>query len=926
MKKVLILPMIIISLIVNAQPFSAGPDFTICVGQNETLQGTGPSNNTYLWTSVPNDPTISDPTSLTPTVQPAVTTEYTLEARSVALVNSVVNGHFENGNTGFTSEYTFSPGPNGLWSEGTYAITNDASYNHNNFSCNQDHTSGSGNFMAVNGSGQAGVVVWEQTINVDQDTDYEFSTWVMSLDPQSPAVLQFRINNILLGQPFQATSATCVWNQFFEEWNSGNNTTATISIVNQNTATSGNDFALDDIRFAKVSYLYDECTVTVNDVPTSDFDIPAQWCSSDTVVVTYTGTASPTAQYFWEFNNPLYVGGTGPGPYKVIWEDEGIKTVSLYVDDACLTPTTTHNINILQSPLVNVSASPQTIMYGTNTTLHGSMTGNSGQLIIEWDPDDSIQNPNHLHPQTKSLHATTLFTFTSTNTTNGCSASDTVTVFITGGPLGITNLQALPDTICEGLSTDITVTVQGGSGSYTNTWTSDPPGYNYTGSESTITVSPTESTTYYVVTDDGFATTGPDSVKVVVKPQIELIENPKDTIIEINQPTEFSVQAMYATSYQWQVSIDNGITWTDLNDNSTYSGTQTQTLSISSADGSLNGFLYRCAISGDCDPLTSDNALLTIYYSADIVGNMTDKTLCQYDTLFVPCYLSNFVDIDSFNLVFNYDTSFLQYVRTDILEDELLSTTDNSLNDTLSLNWNSSGGISISQGTFFNFVFVANNPGTDTIALNNKSTIKNIYGYYPNLIISPADITVIAAPIAPDTAIVYPDSLNILDVTDIELETNGGLGDIMIWTSDSCGGDTIGMGETITLLRPEQTTTYFAKWTGLCGISSCKSVTIKISNVLNFSVPNAFTPNNDGINDKFGAIVTGTLPVFEFLIFNRWGQMIFSSSDQYELWDGTYNGKQCPADVYIWKTRYQYKIEGVGSEVHEESGTVTLLR
>jgi gliding motility-associated-like protein len=929
MKKVAIIFFaLFISFISEAQTFSAGPDQTICTGLNTTLQGTGPLSYTYLWTSAPDDPTISDPTSLTPTVQPTQNTTYTLEGRSVSIVNSVVNGNFETGdNTGFTSSYTYMPGSNGsIYNHGTYAITTNAANNHPNFTCDADHTTGNGYFMAVNGSNVQNTVVWEQTINVDPNTDYEFSTWVMSLDPDNPAILQFSINGVLLGTSFQATSTTCVWNMFFEEWNSGSESIATISIVNQNIQQNGNDFALDDIRFAEVSFYYDECDVTVNDVPTSDFDIAAQSCSSDTVIVTYTGTASPTAVFNWGFDNPTYQSGTGSGPYKLLWDVDGLKTVSLYVDDACLSTTTTHNIDILQSPVVNVSANPQTILYGTTTTLHGSMTGNSGQLVFDWDPDDSIQNPNHLHPQTKPLRATTLFTFTSSNLTNGCSASDTVTVFVTGGPLGITNLMASPDTICEGLSSDIAITVQGGSGVYTNTWSSNPPGYSYVGSDALITVTPSETTTYYVYSNDTISTTNIDSVKIVVLPQIELIENPSDTTIEINQSASFSVQGINVVNYQWQTSSDGGNTWNDITDNTTYSGTQTQTLTILSADGSIDGNLYRCVLTGDCDPVISEEGLLTVVNSPDIVGALYNATACQLDTIYVPCTLSNFNEIDSFNLVFNYDTSFLAYIRTEIYPPVLLTLSDNSLNDTISLNWYNNTGETINQDTIFEFVFVAKEGGEDSLTFNNNSTVRNSFGYYPYMHVSSANIVVTALPIQPDSAIVYPDSLNILDEIDIDLETMGGMGNYLIWTADSCNGDSIGSSANITILRPEQTTTYFVKWVNICGITECKSATIKINNLYNFSVPNAFTPNNDGINDKFGAIATGTLPVFDFFIFNRWGQMIFSSSDQYELWDGTYNGNECPTGVYIWKTRYQYRIEGIGSEVHEESGTVTLIR
>lgn len=161
---------------------------------------------------------------------------------------------------------------------------------------------------------------------------------------------------------------------------------------------------------------------------------------------------------------------------------------------------------------------------------------------------------------------------------------------------------------------------------------------------------------------------------------------------------------------------------------------------------------------------------------------------------------------------------------------------------------------------------------------------------------------------------------------DIVLEAFGGSGYEIIWTQDICGGDHVDAGDSISIFRPEQTTTYYSQWTNRCGISECKEVEVIIIEQYSFTVPNAFTPNGDGLNDEFGILSPSTLPVFDFYVFNRWGQMIFSTNDQNETWDGKYNGKLSQQGVYVWKTKYQYRITGIGSNVHEESGTVTLIR
>lgn len=71
-----------------------------------------------------------------------------------------------------------------------------------------------------------------------------------------------------------------------------------------------------------------------------------------------------------------------------------------------------------------------------------------------------------------------------------------------------------------------------------------------------------------------------------------------------------------------------------------------------------------------------------------------------------------------------------------------------------------------------------------------------------------------------------------------------------------------------------------------------------------FYVPNTFTPNNDLINDSFKA--KGTyIGYFSMEIFNRWGELIFQSSDINTGWNGTVNGVNVQEDVYVWRIQYQ---------------------
>lgn len=89
-------------------------------------------------------------------------------------------------------------------------------------------------------------------------------------------------------------------------------------------------------------------------------------------------------------------------------------------------------------------------------------------------------------------------------------------------------------------------------------------------------------------------------------------------------------------------------------------------------------------------------------------------------------------------------------------------------------------------------------------------------------------------------------------------------------------------------------------------------------------VPNAFTPDGDGINDEFKPSALGVdLATYEFTVFDRWGEVIFSSNDPKKGWDGNLQGSPVKSDVYPWRLIYKEKYS---VERREQYGRVTLLR
>src|SRR5213075_322409 len=87
-------------------------------------------------------------------------------------------------------------------------------------------------------------------------------------------------------------------------------------------------------------------------------------------------------------------------------------------------------------------------------------------------------------------------------------------------------------------------------------------------------------------------------------------------------------------------------------------------------------------------------------------------------------------------------------------------------------------------------------------------------------------------------------------------------------------------------------------------------------------VPSAFTPNKDGKNDLFRPLLFGKVKQFQFTIYNRWGLIVFQTSELTKGWDGNYLGRLQDSNVFIWICKFQLE----GEDVKLQKGSVVLIR
>lgn len=87
--------------------------------------------------------------------------------------------------------------------------------------------------------------------------------------------------------------------------------------------------------------------------------------------------------------------------------------------------------------------------------------------------------------------------------------------------------------------------------------------------------------------------------------------------------------------------------------------------------------------------------------------------------------------------------------------------------------------------------------------------------------------------------------------------------------------------------------------------------------------PSAFTPNGDGKNDFFGALGSiGAITGYRLYVYNKWGQVVFSTSSPYEKWDGKLFGVKPDSNVFVWRAEFSLP----GKEKEYRKGTILLIR
>jgi gliding motility-associated-like protein len=163
----------------------------------------------------------------------------------------------------------------------------------------------------------------------------------------------------------------------------------------------------------------------------------------------------------------------------------------------------------------------------------------------------------------------------------------------------------------------------------------------------------------------------------------------------------------------------------------------------------------------------------------------------------------------------------------------------------------------------------------------------------------------------PDTILVRGESLS--------FQANGGTN--YLWTPPDYLNDPLIANPTGHFIQNGKFS-YILKVTSAIGCISYDTVNITVIENPYLDLPNMFTPNGDGLNDRFRPIYAGYQQIKSFKIFNRYGQEVFNSRSSEDSWDGTFSGQPLEIGVYFWLLEAK---DRSGQDVVKK-GDVTLLR
>ncbi len=669
--------------------------------------------------------------------------------------------------------------------------------------------------------------------------------------------------------------------------------------------------------------------------PIASINVTPSVCILADATISFNGIAASGSNYTWSLNNPTFQQGIGVGPITANWNSSGKKVINLTVNNHGCIANDTDTITVLQNPIASVR-SLSTICNIDTLLISFNGTAGSGS-VFNWNFGNAIPisgsgaGPYNLKWNSQQKDSIQLIVID-----NGCSDTTFKNINIYQQPIAAISS---PISLCEKQEGIISFSGNAIVGSLFNWSLSNP---NSQVGNGPITTS--------------WNTSGVKNIKVTVSNNGCIDTASTNIIINPTPIAKFStnnvcdgIPVLFFDSSIVNGSSINNNSW-DFGDGQKVNNIATP-IHLFSKDTTYTVQLIAESIEGCKDTLSR---LVTVYEKP--IANFTSDTICQGAIT----HLNDLSKINSSSLSnWNWtlgdgDSSLAnnpvhKYATAGDFNASLIVTTQQGCKDTISnpikvwylpnvlftpnylqgceplitnFQNNSSsidGNIDSHQwefgdgtiDTLSNPKHIYNAPGIYSVSLNitsdlgcsNDTTINNCVKVFPkpeaSFDFSPSD----------------PDILN----PKVFFTNNSTYNDINRWLfSDGKISNVENPTHTFLNADTYPITLYVTSNDG-CKDTANEIVVIK--NSFTLYIPNAFSPNADGVNDEFQIKGYG-INTFELQIFDRWGKLVYVSDSMNKLWKGEANGKDAPEDTYV----YLIHVADVLGNDHDFKGRISIIR
>ncbi|MCX6180755.1 MAG: gliding motility-associated C-terminal domain-containing protein [Bacteroidetes bacterium] len=411
---------------------------------------------------------------------------------------------------------------------------------------------------------------------------------------------------------------------------------------------------------------------------------------------------------------------------------------------------------------------------------------------------------------------------------------------------------------------------------------------------------------------------------------------------------EFTIVPTGVTTIEWQYSSDNGQNFQAVPNAAPYSNVTSSILRITGATSNMDGYLYRCFVVGCLLNATSKSAKITMLHSPSITTDPTDAKVCSGtatsfavaspDATNYEWELStnsgvSFTKLSNTNSTLNITDpntmmNNFQYraiakgscaPTTSAIASLTVDTTTVSITVNKPVVCTGDSSVLVAIGNPINATYLWNTGEVNSkIGVNNNS-IYTVVAKANGCLSGPASasIKVVAKPEvdAGEDALVCPGAT-------IQLGGPTKEGHSYSWSSDP-------KGTFDSSINPKVIITENVIFVVRATIAECPDVasdTVIYTMIEGSSlfVPNAFTPNGDGVNDIFKVESIGLIE-FSAIIFNRWGEEIYQWNNAADGWNGMVRNASdfSQEDVYVYKITSKNLCD---IEAKQRTGTVTIIK